>query len=69
METEKYTDYEMFVPFNDTILGSQITFVKIEKLNGDKQNSNPHYKTLSSETTFELAGISDQNEVMFNFTN
>jgi len=34
--SEKFVDFEMFVPFQDAIQGSEITFVKIEKLNGDK---------------------------------
>ena len=69
MRSTKYVDFEMFVPFEKGIQGSEITFVKIEKLNGDKQNSNPRYKTLASQTSLELAGISEQNEVMFNYTN
>ena len=36
MKSQKYIDYEMFVPFQNGIQGSEITFVKIEKLNGDK---------------------------------
>lgn len=57
--SKKYVDYEMFVPLPDNILGSEISFVKVEALNGDKQNSNPRYKTLSSQTSIEIAGISD----------
>jgi hypothetical protein len=36
----------MFIPFEneDTIAPGEVMFVKIEKLNGDKQNSNPRYK-------------------------
>lgn len=69
MKSEKSIDYIMFVPFENSILGGEISFVKIEALNGDKQNSNPRYKNLVSQTTLEVAGISDQNEVMFHYTN
>ena len=48
MKSEKSIDYIMFVPFENSILGGEISFVKIEALNGDKQNSNPRYKNLVS---------------------
>jgi hypothetical protein len=48
MKSQKNVDYTMFVPFENNILGGEITFVKIEALNGDKQNSNPRYKSLVS---------------------
>jgi len=69
MKSDRNVDYMMFVPFEKAILGGEISFVKLEALNGDKQNSNPRYKSLASETTLDIAGISEQNEVMFHYVN
>ena len=41
MRSERNIDYTMFIPFEKAILGGEISFVKLEALNGDKQNSNP----------------------------
>jgi|TARA_B110000285_G_C15138959_1_gene629316 hypothetical protein len=69
LKSDRNVDYMMFVPFEKAILGGEISFVKVEALNGDKQNSNPRYKSLASETTLDIAGISEQNEVMFHYVN
>lgn len=62
-------DYEMFIPIREQINPGEIFFVKIEKLNGDKGNSNPHYKDLASRTSIEVSGITEAKEVMFNYKN
>ena len=53
----------------DTIKSGEIAFIKIEKNNGDKGVANPRYKSFTSNTSLSLRGISDQNEVMFQYKN
>jgi len=50
------SDYEMFIPLEDrdTMAPGEVMFVKIEKLNGDKQNSNPRYKQFASKTSLTV---------------
>ena len=59
----------MFIPLAEAILPGEIAFIKIEKNNGDKGDSIPRFKSLMSNTSLSVAGISQQNEVIFLYKN
>lgn len=59
----------MFIPLQDALMAGEITFIKVEQLNGDKGISNPRYKRFSSQTSLDVAGTTENNEVMFHYSN
>jgi len=67
--SHKEKDFEMFIPILEEIQAGEIAFVKVERQNGDRGYSNPRYKNLASETSLEVAGITQHDEVMFKFKN
>ena len=59
----------MFIPLNEALMAGEITFIKVEQLNGDKGISNPRFKRFSSQTSLDVAGTTETNEVMFHYSN
>jgi len=66
---DKVIDYEMYIPMPENITAGEVVFAKIERNNGDKGISMLRYKQLVSNTSLEVAGITDQQEVTFHYTN
>ena len=59
----------MFIPVSENIMPGEICFIKIEKTYGDKVPDNLRYKQFISNTSIEIAGITEDQEVIFNYKN
>ena len=59
----------MFIPVPQNITPGEVSFFKIEKIHGDKPQENLRYKQFVSNTSLEISGITDDQEVMFLYKN
>jgi hypothetical protein len=59
----------MLIPVPQNITPGEASYIKIEKTNGDKPQENLRNKQFVSNTSLEISGITDDQEVLFLYKN